>query len=50
MIFETANVEEGWNGKENNVASGIEEYVYTIRYINDFGEEKLVKGSVTLLR
>jgi gliding motility-associated-like protein len=50
MIFETTDIGQGWNGKENNVPSVIEEYVYTIRYINDFGEEKLVKGSVTLLR
>jgi gliding motility-associated-like protein len=50
LIFVSTNPDVGWNGNENNKPKGIEEYIWTVHYRNDAGQEKLAKGGVTLLK
>lgn len=51
-IYETDDPEQGWNGQKNNNGSNspVGVYVYTIEYIGPRGEEKELKGHVTLIR
>jgi gliding motility-associated-like protein len=50
LIFYSKDPDLGWDGRDNNISSPVEEYVWIIRYKNNSGEEKLDKGSVALLR
>ena len=50
-IFKTTNINEGWNGKFNNVGDvlpcGV--YVYFIRFTQLFGFDKEFTGGVFIL-
>jgi len=52
QIFETNDPNQGWNGQVNNSGrncpGGV--YVYTVSYIGPRGENKNLKGHVTLIR
>ena len=52
LIFVSKDPNEGWNGKKGN--SGLIEpngvYVCVVKYKNDHGESKEVKGFATLIR
>ena len=52
MIFETNDPQVGWNGEKHNNGQlspqGV--YVYTVNYISPRGEQKSLKGHVTLIR
>ncbi|MBA2422355.1 MAG: gliding motility-associated C-terminal domain-containing protein, partial [Chitinophagales bacterium] len=50
LIFYSENTDFGWDGRDNNTSSPVEEYIWIIRYTNDSGEEKIEKGNVALLR
>lgn len=51
-IYETSSPDQGWNGQKNNNGSNspVGVYVYTIEYVGPRGEEKELKGHVTLIR
>lgn len=50
-VFETTDYNRGWNGEVNGGdIAPIGTYVYTIRFIDSKGEERLKKGTVTIIR
>ncbi len=50
-VFETTDYNQGWNGELNNgEIAPIGTYVYTIRFIDSEGEERLKKGTVSVIR
>ncbi|MDF1698127.1 MAG: PKD domain-containing protein [Saprospiraceae bacterium] len=51
-IYETNDPNQGWNGQKNNngTNSPLGVYVYTITYEGPRGEQKELKGHVTLIR
>lgn len=50
MIFETNNIETGWDGKFNDELQPLSTYVWTIRGITKDGEEINESGNVTLVK
>ena len=52
LVFETANINEGWNGQKGNVGrdspAGV--YVYVLSYRTPRGEKILLEGFATLIR
>lgn len=52
QVFNTNDINEGWNGKMNNsgdyLPTGV--YVYLIRYQSATGEDYEVRGTVTIIR
>ena len=49
-IFHTKNLEEVWDGTYNGVRSPVSAYVYKCTYATLEGEEKIIVGTVVLLR
>ena len=49
LVFETTNIDEGWDGNKNGKKMPSEVYVYLIRLNLPTGEE-ILKGDVTLIR
>lgn len=49
-IFETRDIEEGWDGTVNGEPVQLGSYVYMIRFIDADGQEHRRKGTVTLIR
>ncbi len=49
-VFETDNLYEGWDGKVNGKIAPAGTYVYQINYTNDRGQNKIVNGTVTLIK
>jgi gliding motility-associated-like protein len=50
-VFETSNIEKGWDGRYKNEDAPVDTYVYVITYIHPkIGKEEKLKGTVTLLR
>lgn len=50
MVFETTNVEEGWDGTFKGVPQPIGVYVYEVSAVSGTGKEFKKAGNVTLLR
>lgn len=52
IVFQTKDLNEGWNGREGNDGSICKNdvYVYYIRFSDDEGREKVFKGALTLVR
>jgi len=50
VIFNTKNIDEGWNGKYANELLPTGVYAYAIFYIDAVGIKKKVSGSITLIR
>lgn len=48
-IFLTTDAKQGWNGTYHGQLQPAGTYVYKVRYRNTQGQEKLLKGTVTLL-
>nr|WP_295869862.1 gliding motility-associated C-terminal domain-containing protein [uncultured Chitinophaga sp.] len=48
-IFLTTDARQGWNGTFRGQLQPLGTYVYKLRYRNMLGQEKLLKGTVTLL-
>ncbi len=48
-VFYTEDVNQGWDGKFNNVPQSMNTFFYMIQY-NFEGEDKLMKGDITLIR
>jgi len=49
-IFGTQDIGQGWDGTIAGEQAPPGVYVYTITYLNDFGENKNLTGTVTLIR
>jgi len=50
IVFETEDLNMGWNGKKNNNDSNQGVYVYVINYINIKDEDLNIKGNISLIR
>lgn len=51
MVFETTNINEGWDGMYNGTAQPMGVYVYDIEAISSYTNKKMKKtGNITLLR
>jgi gliding motility-associated-like protein len=50
LIFESNDLNHGWDGRYNGKDQPMETYSYTIRYIDSKNENQFVKGYITLLR
>lgn len=49
-IFTTNNPLKGWDGRINGILQDVGAYVYLIQYKNLEGQERILKGTVTLLK
>lgn len=49
-IFETQDIDKGWDGTFNDKAQPMGVYVYTIEYVTDSGSDITKQGNVTLVR
>ena len=50
LVFETRDVNEGWDGTVNGKIATIGSYVYMIRFKDAEGEEHRRKGTVTIIK
>lgn len=50
MVFKSSNIQQGWDGTSNNVEVPQGVYVYKIMYKNQYGDQKILKGTLTLIR
>jgi len=50
LLFESNDLNHGWNGRYNGEDQPMETYSYTIRYIDTQDREQFVKGYITLIR
>lgn len=50
LIFETNNIEEGWDGHYNGVLQNNDVYVYKVRVLTWREEEKALEGYINLAR
>jgi len=53
LLYETQNFNPfnvGWNGTYNEKELDIGVYVYSVEYISDTGDFKIIKGNVTIIR
>jgi len=52
MVFETANIDQGWNGTYQGQRSDAGNYVYWISYFDcsTTGKPKIIKGNIVLIR
>ncbi len=50
VVFETTNIEEGWDGKYKGVPQPFDVYVYQLDAVTNKGKVFSKKGNVTLLR
>jgi gliding motility-associated-like protein len=49
-VFESTNIDKGWDGSFNNKPQPMGVYIYTIDAVTDAGEAFVQKGNVTLIR
>lgn len=49
-IFESRNPDQGWDGTVKGGKAPVGAYVYIIKFIDAFGQQHDLKGSVTLIR
>ncbi|MDR0941408.1 MAG: PKD domain-containing protein [Bacteroidales bacterium] len=50
IVFESNDLQHGWNGVYNGKDQPMETYSYTIRYVDTKDEEQFAKGYITLIR
>ena len=50
MVFKSSDIQQGWDGTSNNVEVPQGVYVYKIMYKNQYGDQKILKGTLTLIR
>ncbi len=50
LVFETQDINQGWDGTTNNNPAQPGTYVYVVSYLSVNGEEVQHKGTVTLIR
>lgn len=50
VVFESNDINNGWDGTFHGEAQGMDTFAYTIKYIDMHDDEQLVKGYITLIR
>jgi gliding motility-associated-like protein len=50
MVFETTNIDEGWDGTYKGVPQNIGVFVYQVQAVTQSGKIFTKQGNVTLLR
>ena len=50
IVFETRDIHQGWNGTFRGIKQNIGNYVWMIKATDRFGEVKMLKGNVVLVR
>jgi gliding motility-associated-like protein len=50
LIFQTSDMDQGWNGKHEGKSEEVGTYVYVINLVYITGEKATAKGSFVLLR
>ena len=50
VVYQSSNIEEGWDGTFKGEPQAMDTYAYTIKIINTKDEEEFIKGYITLLR
>ncbi|MFN8115580.1 MAG: CotH kinase family protein [Bacteroidia bacterium] len=50
LVFSSSDVNKGWDGNFQGAPAQTGVYAYMIDYFNTAGEEKVIKGNVTLIR
>ena len=50
LVFKSSDIHQGWDGTDNNVEVSQGVYVYKILYKDQNGNDKIVKGTLTLIR
>lgn len=50
LVFKSSDIHQGWDGTDNNVEVSQGVYVYKILYKDQNGDNKIVKGTLTLIR
>jgi gliding motility-associated-like protein len=49
-VFETSNIEQGWNGQYNGAPQPMGVYVYSVEAVTNTGKTFTRQGNVTLIR
>jgi len=49
-VFETANIDEGWDGSFNGKPQPFGVYIYDVKAVTSSGEDFVKRGNVTLIR
>ena len=49
-VFETSDINKGWNGQFNGEPQPMDVYIYTVEAVTNKGKSFVKKGNVTLLR
>lgn len=51
-LFETFSIEEGWNGRKNNIGADVPQgvYLYIVEFMTHSNERREIKGIVSLIR
>jgi gliding motility-associated-like protein len=50
IMFETNDIGRGWDGRYKGRMQNIDSYVYIVKGIDKYGNEKILKGNVILLK
>lgn len=50
VVFTTHSIDEGWDGTIGGKPAPVGVYVYNISYINELNQNKILQGSLTLIR
>jgi hypothetical protein len=50
LIFQSSDIDHGWDGTSNGVPAEIGVYVYLVEIVFLTGEKTTAKGSITLIR
>ena len=50
LVFKSSDIHQGWDGTDNNVEVSQGVYVYKIIYKDQNGDNKIAKGTLTLIR
>jgi hypothetical protein len=50
LVYESTDMDEGWDGKTNGIDCTADAYFYMVNYANKKGIERSGHGSVTILR
>lgn len=50
LVFKSSDIHQGWDGTDNNVEVSQGVYVYKILYKDQNGDNKIAKGTLTLIR
>jgi gliding motility-associated-like protein len=50
VVFETTNIDDGWNGQYNGAPQPMGVYIYTVKAVTNTGRKFVKQGNITLIR